>query len=57
MILTLHFRDTPQVLAALYDPAIGGLDILGGTNNREGNGLREDARILCTSFIIRLNGW
>lgn len=42
------------VLAALYDAAIGGLDVLSGG---EGHGLREDARMVCASFIILLNGW
>lgn len=41
------------VLAALYDAAIGGLDVLSG----EGHGLCEDARMVCASFIILLNGW
>jgi hypothetical protein len=51
------FCDTTQALVALYDVAIRGLDVLGGTNNREGNGLREDAHMICASFIIRLNRW
>jgi hypothetical protein len=35
----------------------GGLEVLSGANIREEHGLREDAHMLCTSFIMRLNRW
>jgi hypothetical protein len=35
---------------------LGELDVLGGANNQEGHGLREEARMLCVSFVICLYG-
>ena len=53
----MTFSDTPEVLAALHDAAVGGLDVLSRADDREGHSLGKDASVLCTSLIIHFNGW
>jgi hypothetical protein len=47
--------NTPEVFTTFHGTAIGGLDVLGGTNNGEGHGIDEDASDV-GGFIIVIDG-
>ncbi len=48
--------NTPEVLAALHDATIRGLDVLSRANDRKWHSLRKDARVLSAGLIICLDG-
>lgn len=44
----------PEVFAALDDAAVGGLDVLRGADDGEGDGVLEDARVV-GALVVRLD--
>ena len=57
VVFVLDFGDTPAVLAALDDAAVGGLDVFLGADHGEWHSGHEGARMLGGSLIVFLNGW
>jgi hypothetical protein len=45
------FSHTPEVLAALDNSAIGGLNIFGRTDYRKGNGISKDTCVLAGIIV------
>ena len=46
------FGDTPDVLAAFDDTAVGGTDVLGRADDREGDGIEEHVGVLGVFLIV-----
>jgi hypothetical protein len=55
VVLVLDFRNTPRVLSAFHDAAVGRLDILLAADDGEGHSLHELLRVLSGSLVILLD--
>ena len=47
------FGDTPDVLAAFDDTAVGGTDVLGRADDGEGDGIEEHVGVLGVFLIVK----
>ena len=56
VVLIFHLSNTPSVLTSLHDAPVVGLDILLGTDDREGHSSHQATGVGGGMLIILLNG-
>lgn len=55
VVLVFNLRNTPEVLTTLDDTSVGGLDVLGRTDDRERHGVCEHTSMLGSSLVVGLD--